>query len=86
MKLVPSSLSKVIIKLSMLISPYPYFLLEGNFYLFYKDETSKMEVADPTNGSPNNGLKTQGKFTAGSAIVEMGGPIFCDVFSGERLE
>ena len=53
--------------------------------LFYKDEASKMEVADPANASPNNGLKTRSKFSARSAIVEMGGPIFCDVFFGERL-
>ena len=53
--------------------------------LFYKDEASKMEVADPANASPNKGLKTRSKFSARSAIVEMGGPIFCDVFFGERL-
>ncbi|XP_046856166.1 uncharacterized protein F54H12.2-like [Xenia sp. Carnegie-2017] len=44
-----------------------------------------MEVADPANASPNKGLKTRSKFTARSAVVEMGGPIFCDVFFGERL-
>ncbi|XP_046844842.1 uncharacterized protein F54H12.2-like [Xenia sp. Carnegie-2017] len=54
--------------------------------LFYKeDEASKMEVADPANASPNKGLKTRSTFTARSAIVEMGGPIFCNVFFGERL-
>ncbi|XP_046863209.1 uncharacterized protein F54H12.2-like [Xenia sp. Carnegie-2017] len=53
--------------------------------LFYKDEASKMEVADPANASPNKGLKTRSRFTARSAIVEMGGPIFCDVFFGEGL-
>ena len=44
-----------------------------------------MQVTDATNASPNNGLKARSKFTEGSAVVEMRGPIFCNVFFGDQL-
>ena len=52
--------------------------------LFYKDTAGQMDNADPTHASPNRGLKTRNKFIMGSKIVDMAGPIFCDVFFGER--
>ncbi|XP_046863292.1 uncharacterized protein F54H12.2-like [Xenia sp. Carnegie-2017] len=52
--------------------------------LFYKDTAGQMDNADPAHASPNRGLKTRNKFIMGSKIVDMAGPIFCDVFFGER--
>jgi hypothetical protein len=50
--------------------------------LFYKDTAGKMDVADPTLAAANAnlGLKERYEFSKASGIIEMAGPIFCDVF------
>ncbi len=56
--------------------------------LFYKDTAGKMDVADPTIAvadNANEGLRTRYTFSKTSWIVEMTGPIFCDVFMTEWL-
>lgn len=55
--------------------------------LFYKDTAGKMDVADPTltAANANLGLKARYEFSKKSGIIEMAGPIFCDVFFSERL-
>ena len=55
--------------------------------LFFKDTAGKMEIADPTLGAANAnmGLKNRYEFSKESKIVEMAGPLFCDVFFTERL-
>ena len=55
--------------------------------LFYKDTAGKMDVADPTlaGEAANHGFKSRYEFSKESGIVEMAGPIFCDVFFSERL-
>ena len=46
-----------------------------------------MDVADPTlaAANANMGLKKRYTFSQESGIIEMAGPLFCDVFKSERL-
>ena len=55
--------------------------------MFYKDTAGKMDVADPTAvaANANMGLKKRYAFSQESGIIEMAGPLFCDVFRSERL-
>lgn len=55
--------------------------------LFYKDTAGKMNIADPTlaGAAANHGLNARYGFSKTSGIVEMAGPIFCDVFFSDRL-
>ena len=57
--------------------------------MFYKDTSTKMDTSDPTlagdHADVNLGLKKRYEFSKGSGIIEMAGPIFCDVFMSERL-
>ena len=55
--------------------------------LFYKDTAGKMDITDPTQSgvAANHDLKSRYEFSKESGIVEMAGPIFCDVFFSERL-
>ena len=55
--------------------------------MFYKDTAGKMDVADPTLAAAkaNMGLKKRYAFNQESGIIEMSGPLFCDVFKSERL-
>ena len=55
--------------------------------MFYKDTAGKMDVADPTAiaATANMGLKKRYAFSQESGIIEMAGPLFCDVFKSERL-
>ena len=57
--------------------------------MFYKDTSTKMDTADPTlagdHANVNLGLKKRYEFSKESGIIEMAGPIFCDVFMSERL-
>ena len=55
--------------------------------LFYKDTAGKMDVADPTlaPANANAGLKARYTFSKTSGIIELAGPVFCDVFFTERL-
>ena len=57
--------------------------------MFYKDTTGKMDTADPTlaaaHANTNQGLRKRCEFSHESGIIEMAGPIFCDVFRSERL-
>ena len=57
--------------------------------MFYKDTSTKMDTADPTlagdHANVNLGLKKRYEFSKRSGIIEMAGPIFCDVFMSERL-
>ena len=57
--------------------------------MFYKDTSTKMDTADPTlagdHADVNLGLKKRYEFSKESGIIEMAGPIFCDVFMSERL-
>ena len=56
--------------------------------MFYKDTAGKMNVADLTiavAANANLGLKKRYVFSRKSGIIEMAGPLFCDVFRSERL-
>ena len=55
--------------------------------MFYKDTAGKMDVADPTvaTANANLGLKERYVFSHESGILEMAGPLFCDVFRSTRL-
>ena len=56
--------------------------------MFYKDTAGKMDVADPTiavAANANHGLKKRYEFNKESGVLEMVGPLFCDVFKSERL-
>ena len=56
--------------------------------MFYKDTAGKMDVADPTiavAANANHGLKKRYAFNKESGVIEMAGPLFCDVFKSERL-
>ena len=53
--------------------------------LFYKDTAGKMDVADPTLRDGNKGLKARYTFSKTSGVIELAGPVFCDVFFTERL-
>jgi hypothetical protein len=55
--------------------------------LFYKDTAGNMDSTDPTlkTTAANSGLRTRYGFTAESALVDLLGPIFCDIFYSERL-
>ena len=57
--------------------------------MFYKDTSTKMDTADPTlagdHANVNLGLKKRYKFSKESGIIEMAGPVFCDVFMSKRL-
>ena len=50
--------------------------------MFYKDTAGKMDVADPTltAANANMGLKKRYAFNQESGVIEMAGPLFCDVF------
>ena len=54
--------------------------------MFYKDTAGKMDVANPalTAANANLGLKERYTFSHESGILEMTGPLFCDVFRSER--
>ncbi|XP_033107266.1 uncharacterized protein F54H12.2-like [Anneissia japonica] len=55
--------------------------------LFYKDTASRMDAANPTVGNAvaNNGLKKRSEFTNGSRLVDLIGPIHCDIFFQDRM-
>ena len=56
--------------------------------MFYKDTAGKMDVADPmiaVAANANMGLKKRYAFNQESGVIEMAGPLFCDVFKSERL-
>ena len=56
--------------------------------MFYKDTTGKMDVADPTiaqAADTNHSLKKRYEFSEESGVIEMAGPLFCDMFRSERL-
>ena len=55
--------------------------------MFYKDTAGKMDVADPTAAAANAnmGLKKRYAFNQESGVIEMAGPLFCNVFKSERL-
>ena len=55
--------------------------------MFYKDTAGKMDVADPTlaAANANMGLKKRYAFNQESGVIEMAGPLFCNVFRSERL-
>ena len=57
--------------------------------MFYKDTAGKMDTADPTlaaaHANTNQGLRKRYEFSHESGVIEMAGPIFCDVFKSERL-
>ena len=55
--------------------------------MFYKDTAGKMEKTDPTlvANNANLDLKTRYGFSKESGVIEMAGPIFCDIFMSERL-
>ena len=55
--------------------------------LFYKDTAGRMDITNPTlvGAAANHGLNARYAFSQESGIVEMAGPIFCDVFFSERL-
>ena len=56
--------------------------------MFYKDTAGKMDVADPTiavTANANHGLKKRYTLNKESGVLEMAGPLFCDVFRSERL-
>ena len=55
--------------------------------IFYKDTAVKMDVANPAleAANANLGLKERYTFSHESGILEMAGPLCCDVFRSERL-
>ena len=55
--------------------------------MFYKDTAGKMDIADPTlaAANANMSLKKRYAFNQESGVIEMAGPLFCDVFNSERL-
>ena len=56
--------------------------------MFYKDTPGKMDVADPkiaVAANANHGLKKSYVFNQESGVIEMAGPLFCDVLKSERL-
>ena len=55
--------------------------------MFYKDTAGKMDVTDPTlaAANANMGLKKRCVFNEESGVLELAGPLFCDVFKSERL-
>ena len=55
--------------------------------MFYKDTAGKMDVTDPTLAAANANmrLKKRYAFNQQSGVLEMAGPLFCDVFKSERL-
>ena len=55
--------------------------------MFYKDTAGKMDVTDPTlaAANANMGLKKRYTFNQESGVLEMTGPLFCDMFKSERL-
>ena len=55
--------------------------------LFYKDTAGKMDSTDPTLAiaNANKGLKDRYSYTEESALVDLFGPIHCDLFYSERL-
>ena len=55
--------------------------------MFYKDTAGKMDVTNPTlaAANANMGLKKRYAFNQESGVLEMAGPLFCDVFKSERL-
>ena len=53
--------------------------------MYYKDTPEKFDVADPTAADGNKGLKARYKFSKASVVIEVAGPIFCDIFFTERL-
>jgi len=55
--------------------------------LFYKDTAGNLYSPDPTltNAAANLGLKSHYSFIKESALVDLFGPIYCDLFYSERL-
>ena len=55
--------------------------------MFYKDMAGKINVAGPkvVVANANLGLKQRYVFSRESGILEMAGPLFCDVFRRKRL-
>ena len=55
--------------------------------MLYKDTAGKMDVSDPTlaANNANLGLKARYGFSKESGVIEMAGPILCDIFISERL-
>ena len=58
-------------------------LLTGQ--LFYKDTGGSMDETDPTTGGTNQGIKSRYTYTEQSYIVDMWGPLHCDMLYSERL-
>ncbi|KAL9972486.1 hypothetical protein ACROYT_G018798 [Oculina patagonica] len=54
--------------------------------LFYKDTAGQMNSLDPTVAEGGNeGLKKRYSFTKESMLVDLSGPLFCDIFFSDRL-
>ena len=55
--------------------------------MFYKDTAGKMDVADSTlaAANANMGLKKRYAFNQESGVIEMAGPLFCNVFKSKHL-
>ena len=53
--------------------------------LFYKDTAGKMDVTNLVGAAANHGLNSRYAFSKESGIVEMAGPIFCDIFWYQSL-
>ena len=58
-------------------------LLTGGLY--YKDTGGSMDETDPTTGGTNQGLQTRYTFTEQSYVVDLLGPLHCDILYSERL-
>ena len=52
--------------------------------LFYKDTPGKMDVADPTDAAPNEGLKKRVGFTAESKLVVTRSKLHLDIFNQSK--
>lgn len=50
---------------------------------FYKDE--QLEISDPTTENGNPGLKKRFDLTSNSKVLDMIGPLHCDIFQQNRL-
>ncbi|XP_071948814.1 uncharacterized protein F54H12.2-like [Antedon mediterranea] len=55
--------------------------------LFYKDTAGRMDVANPTldDAAANQGLKKRSQYIRGSRLVDLIGPIHCDIFFQDRM-
>jgi hypothetical protein len=53
--------------------------------LYYKDTAGAMDETDCTSAGTNAGLQTRYSFTQKSYIVDLWGPLHCDMLFGDRL-